>query len=71
MTKSSFRSRRVSLSAEESTNAYLNANWRAASESLKGILSKTIAEILIGILRKIFDNIPANYFIGDVEYQGN
>ncbi|KAL0281500.1 UNVERIFIED_CONTAM: hypothetical protein PYX00_002472 [Menopon gallinae] len=56
---------------EESTNTYLNANWRAASESLKGILSRTIADILIGILRKIFDNIPANYFIGDVEYQGN
>ncbi|XP_044259736.1 uncharacterized protein LOC123008153 [Tribolium madens] len=52
---------------EDSTNAYLNANWRPVAESLNPILSKTIEDIMIDILRKVFDNIPADYFIGDIE----
>ncbi|XP_028129004.1 uncharacterized protein LOC114325203 [Diabrotica virgifera virgifera] len=52
---------------EESTNAYLNANWKPVAESLNPILSKTIEDIMLDILQKVFDNIPANFFLGDLE----
>ncbi|RZC38061.1 takeout [Asbolus verrucosus] len=52
---------------EESTNAYLNANWKPVAESLNPILSKTIEDIMIGILKRVFDNIPADFFIADIE----
>ncbi|XP_050305627.1 uncharacterized protein LOC126742855 [Anthonomus grandis grandis] len=42
---------------EDSTNAYLNANWRPVAESLNPILSKTIEDIMLDILQKVFDNI--------------
>ncbi|KAF7282905.1 protein takeout-like [Rhynchophorus ferrugineus] len=51
---------------EDSTNAYLNANWKPVAESLNPILSKTIEDIMIDILQKVFDNIPANFFLGDI-----
>ncbi|XP_023026765.2 circadian clock-controlled protein daywake [Leptinotarsa decemlineata] len=52
---------------EESTNAYLNANWRPVAESLNPILSKTIEDIMLDILRTVFDNIPADFFLSDIE----
>ncbi|XP_023954809.2 uncharacterized protein LOC112058318 [Bicyclus anynana] len=54
-------------SLEESTNAYLNANWRPVSESLRPILSKTIEDILLGFMQQIFHNLPANFMIGDLK----
>ncbi|XP_048517648.1 uncharacterized protein LOC109534591 isoform X2 [Dendroctonus ponderosae] len=51
---------------EDSTNAYLNANWRPVAESLNPILSKTIEDIMLEILQKVFDNIPASFFLGDI-----
>ncbi|XP_047513300.1 circadian clock-controlled protein daywake-like [Pieris napi] len=54
-------------SLEESTNAYLNANWRPVSESLRPILSKTIEDILLGFMRQIFHNLPATFIIEDVK----
>ncbi|XP_018332047.1 protein takeout [Agrilus planipennis] len=52
---------------ERSTNEYLNANWRPVAESLNPILSKTIEDIMLEILKKVFDNIPADFFIGDLD----
>lgn len=57
----------ISNFLEDSTNAYLNANWRPVAESLNPILAKTIEDIMLDILRKVFDNIPANFFLGDIE----
>ncbi|CAK1600798.1 unnamed protein product [Parnassius mnemosyne] len=54
-------------SLEDSTNAYLNANWRPVSESLRPILSKTIEDILLGFMQQLFHNLPANYMIGDIK----
>lgn len=53
--------------SEESTNAYLNANWRPVSESLRPILSKTIEDILLGFLQRLFNNLPGDFMIGDVK----
>ncbi|XP_059055436.1 circadian clock-controlled protein daywake-like [Achroia grisella] len=55
-------------SLEDSTNAYLNANWRPVSESLRPILSKTIEDILLGFMQQLFHNLPANFMIGDIKY---
>lgn len=52
--------------SEASTNAYLNANWRPVADSLNPILSKTIEDIMIDILKHVFDNVPADFFVGDL-----
>ncbi|CRL07708.1 CLUMA_CG020662, isoform A [Clunio marinus] len=51
---------------EDSTNLYLNENWRPVSEALKPIISKNIEEILLGIMSKIFHQIPGDFFISDL-----
>lgn len=53
-------------SLEESTNTYLNANWRPVSESLRPILSKTIEDILLGFLQRLFHNLPGDFMISDI-----
>lgn len=51
---------------EETTNTYLNENWRGVAESLNPILTKTIQNLMLSILKRIFDNVPADFFIGDL-----
>ncbi|XP_022919744.2 protein takeout-like [Onthophagus taurus] len=51
---------------EESTNRYLNENWQVLADSLNPILTRTIENIMFDILRKVFDNIPADFFISDL-----
>ncbi|XP_026477545.1 uncharacterized protein LOC113383497 [Ctenocephalides felis] len=54
---------------EQSTNAYLNANWRPVSESLRPILSQAIEDILVVLARQVFHGVPAEFFFGDfVDY---
>lgn len=55
------------LFSEDSTNAYLNENWRPVSESLRPILSKTIEDILLGFMQQLFHNLPGNFMIGDIK----
>nr|CAD7406854.1 unnamed protein product [Timema cristinae] len=50
---------------EDSTNSYINANWRAVSESLKPILEKTCSDVVFTIMKNLFDNTPAHWYIGD------
>lgn len=45
---------------------YLNENWKPVSEALKPIISKTIEDILLEIMQKIFHQIPGDYFIADL-----
>lgn len=54
------------ISTEDSTNQYLNENWRPVSDALKPILAKTIEDILLVILNKVFHYIPADYLISDI-----
>ncbi|XP_021930047.1 protein takeout-like isoform X2 [Zootermopsis nevadensis] len=51
---------------EDSTNEYINSNWRSIAGSLKPILSRTIADLVGDVLTKLFDGVPAKYFIGDL-----
>lgn len=55
-----------SIETEDSTNQYLNENWRPVSDALKPILAKTIEDILLVILNKVFHFIPADYLISDI-----
>jgi len=48
---------------EESTNRYLNENWKILADSLNPILSKTIEDIMLDVLKTVFDNVPADFFI--------
>ncbi|XP_068086379.1 protein takeout [Anabrus simplex] len=52
---------------EESTNIYLNENWRPVLESIKPVLAKTIEDVLFSLLERVFYNTPAKFFIADVE----
>ncbi|KAJ2950151.1 hypothetical protein O0L34_g11503 [Tuta absoluta] len=54
-------------SLEDSTNVYLNENWRPVAESLRPILSKTIEDILLGFTQQLFHNLPGNFMIGDLK----
>lgn len=51
---------------EDSTNQYLNDNWRPVSEALKPIIAKTIEDILLAIMQNIFNQIPADFFVADL-----
>lgn len=51
---------------EDSTNQYLNDNWRPVSEALKPIIAKTIEDILLAIMQNIFNQIPAEFFVADL-----
>lgn len=51
---------------EENTNNFLNQNWRPAADALQPLIAKTIADILFDLMKKIFDNIPAEFFIEDL-----
>ncbi|XP_055614722.1 protein takeout-like isoform X2 [Uranotaenia lowii] len=55
---------------EDSTNQYLNDNWRPVSEALKPIIAKTIEDILLAIMQNIFNQIPAEYFVADLPRSG-
>ncbi|KAK3912599.1 Protein takeout [Frankliniella fusca] len=54
-------------SLEETTNTYINSNWRPVAESLHPILTKTIEDILYLVLKQLFDSVPADFFIGDIK----
>lgn len=56
----------LSRVSEDSTNMYLNENWKPVSEALKPIISKTIEDILSDIMAKIFHQIPGDYFVADL-----
>jgi Haemolymph juvenile hormone binding protein (JHBP) len=49
---------------DESVNQYLNDNWKVTSEALKPIISKTIEDIMLGFMQRIFNHIPGDFFIG-------
>lgn len=44
----------------------MNENWRPVNDGLKGVIANTIEEILLRIMRKIFDQVPASYLISDI-----
>ncbi|PSN37326.1 hypothetical protein C0J52_20877, partial [Blattella germanica] len=51
---------------EQSTNEYLNSNWKTVAEAIRPILNKTVSDVLHQMLQRVFSNIPAEYFIGDM-----
>lgn len=51
---------------EEATNRYLNENWQPVQSALKPLIESTVEKILLDIMKKIFDYIPAEYFVADI-----
>lgn len=56
----------LSRLSEDSTNIYLNENWKPVSEALKPIITKTIEDILLNMMVTIFHQIPGDYFVSDL-----
>lgn len=54
------------ITLEDTTNQYLNDNWQPVSEALRDIIERSIEDIMMGVLNKIFHYIPADYFISDI-----
>ncbi|KAH8261324.1 hypothetical protein KR044_007173 [Drosophila immigrans] len=51
---------------EDSTNKFFNDNWRMLADALYSVITQTIEDIMLDILKKIFHFIPANYFVSDI-----
>ncbi|XP_039966865.1 circadian clock-controlled protein daywake [Bactrocera tryoni] len=51
---------------EDSTNKFFNDNWRMLADALYNVITQTIEDILLDVLKKIFHYIPANFFISDI-----
>lgn len=55
-----------SKEVERSTNEFFNENWRDFYEALKPIIIETVETILYDIMHKVFELIPANFFVEDI-----
>uniref|UniRef100_A0A1B0AG59 Circadian clock-controlled protein n=1 Tax=Glossina pallidipes TaxID=7398 RepID=A0A1B0AG59_GLOPL len=51
---------------EDSTNKFFNDNWRMLTDALYTVITQTIEDILLDVLKKIFHYIPANFFVTDI-----
>lgn len=48
---------------EDSTNDFLNQNWETALEALRPIIKKSVEDVLLDLLQRIFNNVAADYFV--------
>ncbi|XP_017480866.1 PREDICTED: uncharacterized protein LOC108370115 [Rhagoletis zephyria] len=55
-----------SKEVERSTNEFFNENWRDFYEALKPIITETVETILYDVMHKVFNLIPANFFVEDI-----
>lgn len=55
-----------SKEVERSTNEFFNENWRDFYEALKPIIVETVEGILFDLMHKVFNLIPANFFVEDI-----
>ncbi|GLV43637.1 uncharacterized protein CBL_07036 [Carabus blaptoides fortunei] len=53
-------------SLEQTTNEFLNTNWKVAADSLSSVLSATIESIIFNMLKTVFDQIPADFWVDDI-----
>lgn len=53
---------------EDSTNAFLNENWKPVSDAFKPLIKKTIEDIVLEIFNKIFNYMPAEYLVSDIPH---
>lgn len=58
--------KQLNVFSEQTTNEFLNANWKPASESLNAVLSATIESVIFNMLKTVFDQIPADFWVDDI-----
>ncbi|CAD7005386.1 unnamed protein product [Ceratitis capitata] len=56
---------------EDSTNKFFNDNWRMLADALYTVITQTIEDILLDVLKKIFHYIPANFSLTIYQPQSN
>jgi len=49
----------------DTTNRFFNENWRDIVREIKPVLEETIAEVIIGIVRQVFDLFPLEQLLPD------
>lgn len=53
---------------EDGTNIFLNENWESALEAIRPIIAKTIEDILLDLMSKIFRHLPAEWLVRNLPY---
>jgi hypothetical protein len=56
----------ASYPTDDGVNLYLNQNWKVASEAMKPIISKTIEDVLLEYMKKMFDELPGDFLVSDL-----
>lgn len=51
---------------EESTNIFFNQNWEIALDALRPIITKTIEDILLDLMAKVFHHIPGEWLMSNL-----
>ncbi|EDW24003.1 GL23901 [Drosophila persimilis] len=55
-----------SKEVERGTNQFFNDNWRDLFEALRPLVAETVERTLLKLLQKVFNLIPANFFVEDI-----
>ncbi|XP_034660714.1 uncharacterized protein LOC117896484 [Drosophila subobscura] len=55
-----------SKEVERGTNQFFNDNWRDLFEALRPLVAETVERTLLKLLQKLFNLIPANFFVEDI-----
>ncbi|XP_032593499.1 protein takeout [Drosophila grimshawi] len=55
-----------SKDVERSTNEFFNENWREFYEALHPLIVETVERTLFDLLKKMFNLMPANFFVEDI-----
>ncbi|EDW67421.2 protein takeout [Drosophila virilis] len=55
-----------SKEVERSTNEFFNENWQDFYETLRPLIVETLEHTLLDLLRKMFNVMPANFFVEDI-----
>jgi Haemolymph juvenile hormone binding protein (JHBP) len=53
------------LFSGDTTNRFFNENWRDIVREIKPVLEETIAEVIHGIVRQVFDLYPLEQLLPD------
>lgn len=51
---------------EDRTNQFFNENWQDFYEAMRPLIVETLERTLLDLMRKMFNVMPANFFVEDI-----
>jgi hypothetical protein len=51
---------------DESINQFFNQNWREVAAAVQPIILKTVEDILLDIMQKLFHQVPGDFLVSDL-----